>query len=243
VAVARARAQESLRTTRALLVKRVEFGEADLVLTLFTERLGRVSALARGARKSARRFGGALEPMHTLEVRLEERPERELYGLREARIHKARLALTSELPRLEAAGKALGWLRRAAPARTPEPELWENIEALLDRLTEPGPVDAERVLAAAGLRLLGTLGWALDLERCVSCGKPCPEGQAGLVDPTRGGLVCRTCGGARRRLAGPQRQRLARAGASGDPSVLEGGDAELALELVDQVLRAHAGME
>jgi DNA repair protein RecO (recombination protein O) len=243
VAVARARAQESLRTTRALLVKRVEYGESDLVLTLFTERFGRVSALARGARKSARRFGGALEPMHTLEVRLEERPERELFGLREARIDKARLALTSELSRLEAAGKALGWLRRAAPARTPEPELWHGIEALLDRLAETGPVDADRMLAAAGLRFLAALGWGLDLERCVSCGKACPEGQAGLVDANRGGLVCRSCGGARRRLEGPERLRLARAAASGDPSSFEPGDAEVALDLVEQVLRAHAGME
>lgn len=243
MAVARARAQESLRTTRALLVKRVEYGEADLVLTLFTERFGRVSALARGARKSARRFGGALEPMHTLEVRLEERPERELFGLREARIVTPRLALTSELARLEAAGKALGWLRRAAPARTPEPELWRDIEALLDRLAQPGPVDAERILSAAGLHLLGALGWGLDFERCVSCGKPCPEGQAGLVDPTRGGLVCRSCGGARRRLDGPRRQRLARVGATGDPTLLEPEDTEVTLELVEQVLRAHAGME
>jgi DNA repair protein RecO (recombination protein O) len=243
VAVARARAQESLRTTRALLVKRVEYGEADLVLTLFTERFGRVSALARGARKSTRRFAGALEPMHTLEVRLEERPERELFGLREARILTPRLALTSELLRMEAAGKALGWLRRAAPARTPEPELWSGIQALLDRLAEPGPVDAARVLAAAGLRLLVALGWGLDLERCVSCGKPCPEGQAGLVDANRGGLVCRSCGGARKRLDGPRRHRLARAGESGDPAAFEAGDAEVALDLVEQVLRAHAGME
>jgi DNA repair protein RecO (recombination protein O) len=243
VAIARARAQESLRTTRALLVRRVEYGESDLVLTLFTERLGRVSALARGARKSTRRFAGALEPMHTLEVRLEERPERELFGLREARITTARIALTSELSRMEAAGKALGWLRRAAPARTPEPELWNGMEALLDRLSEAGPVDAERVLAAAGLRLLATLGWGLDLERCVSCGKVCPEGQAGLVDAKRGGLVCRSCGGARQRLEGSRRQRLARASASGDPAALEAGDAEVALDLVEQVLHAHAGME
>jgi DNA repair protein RecO (recombination protein O) len=128
-------------------------------------------------------------------------------------------------------------------SRSPEPELWSGIEALLDRLSEPGAVDAERVLAAAGLRLLGALGWGLDLERCVSCGKPCPEGQAGLVDATRGGLVCRSCGGARHRLEGPRRLRLARAGASGDPALLEKGDAEVALDLVEQVLRAHAGME
>jgi DNA repair protein RecO (recombination protein O) len=213
------------------------------VLTLFTERFGRVSALARSARKSTRRFAGALEPMHTLEVRLEERPERELFGLREAHIATPRIALTSELARMEAAGKALSWLRRAAPVRTPEPELWHRIESLLDRLAEPGPVDAEGVLAAAGLHLLGALGWALDLERCVSCGKACPDGQAGLVDATRGGLVCRSCGGARHRLDGPRRRRLARASASGDPAVLETGDAAVALDLVEQVLRAHAGME
>jgi DNA repair protein RecO (recombination protein O) len=242
VAVARARAQE-LRTTRALLVKRVEYGEADLVLTLFTERFGRVSALARGARKSTRRFAGALEPMHTLEVGLEERPERELFGLREARIATPRRALTSELARMEAAGKALGWLRRAAPARTPEPELWHAIESLLDRLAETGSVDSERVLAAAGLRMLAMLGWGLDFERCVSCGKPCPQGQAGLVDATRGGLVCRSCGGAKLRLDGPRRQRLAQAGTSGDPAALEADDTKVALDLVEQVLRAHAGMD
>lgn len=243
MAATRARAQESLRATRALLVKRVEYGESDLVLTLFTERLGRVSALARGARKSTRRFAGALEPMHTLEVRLEERPERELFGLREARIETPRIALTSELARMEAAGKALGWLRRAAPVRTPEPELWNGIERLLDRLSEPSPVDPGRVLGAAGLQLLATLGWGLDLERCVSCGKACPDAQAGLVDAKRGGLVCRSCGGARHRLEGPRRLRLARASASGDPALLEAGDAEVALDLVEQVLRAHAGME
>ena len=69
--------------TRALLLRRVDYAESDLVLSLFTVELGRISALARGARKSRRRFGGVLEPMHTLEVTLDERPSSELYILRE----------------------------------------------------------------------------------------------------------------------------------------------------------------
>jgi DNA repair protein RecO (recombination protein O) len=242
VATARARAQ-SLGTTRALLVKRVEYGESDLVLTLFTERFGRVSVLARGARRSMRRYGGALEPMHTLEVSLEERPHGELLTLREAKIQELRLPLTGDLGRLQAAGHALGWLRRAAPARTPEPELWLAIVALLDRLATPGDLDPRAVLAASGLRLLATFGWALELDRCVRCGKVCPAGQAALLDPGRGGLVCRSCGGARLRIPGDRRERLLRVGAEGDPKELGPGDADVALDVVEQVLRTHAGME
>lgn len=244
MAVARARPHESVRTTRALLLKRIEYGEADLVLSLFTERYGRVSALARAARKSTRRYGGALEPMHTLEVGLEERPKSELFMLREARIAVPRLGLIENLARLEAAGKALSWARRAAPPRTPEPDLWDAVVALLDELTRRDqPIEPKRLLAAAGLRILATLGWGLDFERCVRCGKACPPDQVALVDPQHGGLVCRACGGARVRLDGPTRERLARAAATGDAEALTTSDAELASDLVDAVLKAHAGLE
>jgi DNA repair protein RecO (recombination protein O) len=224
------------------LLKRVEYGDADLVLTLFTEKLGRVSALARSARRSQRRFGGSLEPLHTLEVRLEDRPKNELSLLREARIVTARAGLTKSLERMKAAGRALGWVRKAAPSHTPEPELFAALEALLDELAAPDAVEADQALAASGLYLLSALGWGLDLERCVRCGKPCPPESPALVDPTRGGLVCRSCGGARKRLDPPIRERLGRAAASGDPRALEPDDAELALSLVEDVLEAHAGV-
>jgi DNA repair protein RecO (recombination protein O) len=244
VAVARARPHESVRSTRALLLKRVEYGEADLVLTLFTERYGRISALARAARKSSRRFSGALEPMHTLALGLEERPKSELFMLRDAAIAVPRTGLTASLARLETAGRALSWVRRAAPPRTPEPELWQAIEALLDRLSLPDEsIEPKRLLAAAGLLILATLGWGLDFERCVRCGKECPAGQVALVDPKHGGLVCRSCGGARLRLDGPTRDRLARTAVSGDPAGLESTDTDLALTLVEAVLKAHAGLE
>ncbi len=47
--------------TDAIVVRRVAYGEADLIVTLYTRELGKISALARSARRSRKRFGGGLE--------------------------------------------------------------------------------------------------------------------------------------------------------------------------------------
>lgn len=227
----------------ALVLRRVEFGESDLVLTLFTEALGRVSALARGARKSQRRYGGALEPFFTLSVRLEERAGRELLTLTEASLTRPRTALLGELSRLSAAGRATNWLRQAAPPRTPEPQVWQLMERLLDRLADPRATpNPERELAETGLSLLSAFGWGLDLERCVSCGKVCPEQVRAGVDVSRGGVVCRDCGGGRVQLGSATRVRLARAAAGGSDSLVD-DDVSVAIDLVTRVFAAHAGVE
>jgi DNA repair protein RecO (recombination protein O) len=234
-------AAATVHTTEALVLRRVEFGEADLIVTLLTQKLGRVSALARGARRSRRRFAGALEPFFTLTVVLEERRSAELMTLREASLLRPRTGLLGDLAALSAAGRVLGWVRRAAPVHTPEPEAWAIVEALLDRLAVPvSTPDPDSELGGAGLRLLAAFGWALELERCVRCGKPCPSGRPASVDPSKGGLVCRDCGGGRLRLSSEQRERL-NAAAQGQGPPLCADDARCALDLIERVLDAHAG--
>jgi DNA repair protein RecO (recombination protein O) len=234
-------AAPTVYTTEALVLRRVEFGEADLIVTLLTRELGRVSALARSARRSRRRFGGALEPFFTLTVVLEERRGAELLTMREASLLRPRVGLLADLGAMSAAGRVLGWVRRGAPVHTPEPEAWSIVEQLLDRLATPAAeADADADLAGAGLRLLAVFGWGLELERCVSCNKVCPSGRPANLDPARGGLVCRECGGGRLRLSPEQRERLNAAARGTGPS-LGSDDARLALDLIERVLDAHAG--
>jgi DNA repair protein RecO (recombination protein O) len=229
--------------TEALLVRRVEYGESDLVLTLLTQKVGKVSALARGARKSTRRFAGALEPMHTLLVELDERPSAELLTLVSATLKQPRAKILSNLPAMEAAGKALSWVRMAAPPRTPEEAPYAVLNLLLDRLAAAN--DAEGVataLAEAGLSLLSAFGWGIDFERCVRCGRQASPEQSASVDAVRGGLICRNCGGARLRISAAARKRMARA-AGGETGVLLGEDSAQTLSIVEAALGAHAGIE
>lgn len=229
-------------TTEALLVRRTPFREADLVVELFTRDLGRISALARAAQKSRRRFGGSLEPMHTLSVSVLE-GRGELFTLQESKLASARFRLTGDLDAMTTAGRALGWLRRSTPPKHPEPAAWAAIITLLDELDDPGRARAPELgLAEFGLALLGAVGLGLELERCVACSRPCAPDQAALIDPKRGGLVCRACGGGRIKLSAAARARLGRAAAAERPALIA-EDASVALEIVEQALRQHAGVD
>jgi DNA repair protein RecO (recombination protein O) len=229
----------------ALLVRSVPYGEADVIATFFTLESGKVSAIVRGARRSTKRFGGALEPIHELEVTLEDKG-RELCVLKEARIRRPRTGISSSLEAMEAAGQALRWIRHLCPARTPEPAAWGSIEGLLDSLdvldSQRGVQAARQELAIFGLRLLGNMGYALELARCIRCGRPCPEGRSAFLDAERGGIVCTSCGGARRTIIGELRA-LAAAAQRGGAVVLTREAAGEIIEIVEEAMAAHAGFD
>ncbi len=224
----------------ALVVRTVEFGEADVIVTLVTESVGKIGAIVRGARRGSRRVGGSLEPVHTLHALLEDRGG-DLATLKEARVVRARTRATSNLESLEAAGVALRWARHAFPPRHPEPEGWRVLVELLDAL-ESGDVPPQQALARAGLAMLAALGFALDLERCVVCGRECPASKVACVDPARGGLVCQACGGARTVIL-PEVRAAARALAEGRAGEVSDKAARTLQELVDRAMAAHADFE
>jgi DNA repair protein RecO (recombination protein O) len=222
------------------LVRKTPVRDVDLIVELYTEAAGSVSAVARGARRSSKRLS-ALEPMHGLAVSLEIAPARELATLSEAALERPRLALTSSLARMDAAGHALRWLRRASPPRSPEPAMWRAINALLDALDDPA-IDAVRapgLCAAAGLTLLTIAGWGLELERCVRCGKPCPPGARAVIDVRAGGVVCSRCGGLGPQVGSALRAMMI-AATSGDTGALaEPQDAREVIAICDAALEAH----
>ena len=108
--------------TEGLVLRRVDFGEADLICWMFTETLGRVHVLARGARRARASTSASLEPLHTYRLRIEERPGQELLVLRETHMSSPRQGYFESIDAMTFAGRYLGWLRDALPPHCPEPQ-------------------------------------------------------------------------------------------------------------------------
>ena len=71
----------ALKESEAIVLRTYPLRESDLLVTLFTRLEGKVKGVARAAKKSKRRFGGALEPMTYVRAFYDDREGQELARL------------------------------------------------------------------------------------------------------------------------------------------------------------------
>lgn len=164
--------------------------ESDLLVVLYTDAHGRVSAVARGARRSQRRFAGALSLLVLARYQLGRRPRGELWGLDGAEIVREWTRLSSDVVAVAHASYAAEMIDALLPPEAPDPHALEILVSLWDSLEEAGP--SPGALRAVELALLELAGHLPAIDRCAACGELDLETGA-VFDPTRGGAICRRC--------------------------------------------------
>jgi DNA repair protein RecO (recombination protein O) len=193
-------------STPAIVLRAVSYGEADRVVTLFGRDTGRLSALARGARKSQRRFAGGLGLCAVGEASLRERPGAELLTLESFQITATHATLGADVARLAHAAYVAELVSKLCAPRQVEAGVYDWLAAFLDEL-ERGGASAAR-LRVFELGLLGRLGFGPAVESCAACGRVV-DGEH-RWDPDRGGAVCPGCGRSGRPIRAVVRAALAR---------------------------------
>jgi DNA repair protein RecO (recombination protein O) len=229
-----------LIVTSAIVLRRVAYGEADLVVTLLGLHTGRVSALARAARKSSRRFSGGLEPALAGVAQLRERSGAELLALEGFDASTGRPGLAADLAKAAHAAYAVELCDRLCPPRQPEKAVYVWLDEFLSRL-DAGSATAER-LRIFELGLLRALGLGPSLDRCTQCGRdPADEEVCWL--PRAGGVLCRDCGVGAERMSAGTRWALVSLNvaslAEGDTTTLDRTAASACRRAVLALLREH----
>jgi DNA repair protein RecO (recombination protein O) len=181
--------------TEALLLRSADFGESDRIVHLLTPALGRTAAIAKGARRSRRRFPGTLDFFNELAIELERsRRPGALARLEHARLRRTFPALRRDPPRFALASYLLELLDRLAPdggAPADAALLFAFALAALETLDATPPDPGLRVLLE--LRALAALGLRPELARCVRCRRELAERGPLAFHVADGGPLCARC--------------------------------------------------
>ncbi|MFZ5444958.1 MAG: DNA repair protein RecO [Myxococcota bacterium] len=172
----------------ALVLSSVDFGEADRIVTLFTRGHGRLSAFAAGARKSKKRFAGALEAGTHLTARLVT-TRGDTCRLDGVDVIKSFHRLRDDLERIARALYCLELCRELTRDHEPHEPLFDALVHYLGLLEEKkaGPTS----LLKFELDALQYTGFMPRFFPCALCGNP--TGELPRFDPEHGGVVCFAC--------------------------------------------------
>jgi DNA repair protein RecO (recombination protein O) len=175
--------------TEAVVLRSMRFGEADRILHLYTPERGRISAIAKGVRKTRSRFGGRLEPFFRLRLVLHE-GRSDLMTVTSAETVEGHPRLRDGGPTLDAAARACDAVNRLFGEAEPHPPVFHllcNELALLEG--DPAHAGHANQLAFR-LKLLLAAGFAPQLAACAACGER--EHLVGFSGAA-GGVVCPAC--------------------------------------------------
>jgi DNA repair protein RecO (recombination protein O) len=182
-------------TTHAIVLRRVEYGDYDLIITLFTPDQGKVSVIAKSAKKSTKRFPGILELFARLEVVIRRgRRKGGLAVLQEASLTAAFFHIRESILKTAYASywaELLNiWLEEGQPQSALYRLLAHVLEELDARRTPP-----EVLSLMFQLRLLALAGFRPDLEHCTlcRCDPTCKLENKVYASLSKGGIVCCDC--------------------------------------------------
>ena len=176
----------ALRESEAIVLRTYPFREADLLVTLFTRVEGKVRGVARSAKKSKRRFGGALEPLTYVRAFYDVKERQDLARLDACEVLESPMASEVSYARAVALGHIAELLDELLPDREANDAIFRLTLSVLHVLTG---ADIWMPVTYFDLWLTRLVGFLPELTECIVCGRSL-NGSRTWFHALADGLMC-----------------------------------------------------
>src|SRR2546429_6910930 len=174
----------------AVVLRRLDYGEADRILTLLTREYGKLSAIAKGSRRAKARAATSLDLFDRSRMMLAKGHNLDVVAQAERRGDVRHIS--GDLQRTAYACLVAEVADKVLEERHPVDDVFELVVVSIERLNTPER--SARVESAwFVMRILDLLGYQPQLFDCAGCGEALPEA-ACWFSPLLGGVLCRKCG-------------------------------------------------
>lgn len=182
------------RSSPAIVLRRRDYGDFDVIVTLLTRDYGLTTLIAKAAKKSKKRFGGVLEPFAVLQVVFRLARGKGLPVLEEASLLQGFDGLRTDIVKTAYGSYWLELVSLWVEENQARPELYDLLCFALEALGR-GNLAAAALSILFQMRFIGQEGFTPVLECCACCDRrieTLPQ-QRFCIDLTRGGIVCQSC--------------------------------------------------
>ena len=178
--------------TEAIVLHAFDYLESSRIVRLVTRDAGMRSALAKGARKSRRRFGSGLDLFVQGTAHLHTRPGRDLDTLSAFEDVTPRSTLADDLERFTGA-ETIAEIVLAFGREGADEALFDAVAHALDALASRSGFAAREATLAGVWQIVAALGFGPALDDCAECDTPLTDDEPALFTHSAGGALCKRC--------------------------------------------------
>ena len=177
--------------SQSIVMRVKEFGESDLLINFFSRDLGRLKGVAKGARRSKKRFPNCLDLFSLVSMEFRRGKRGDLYFLDSCRLIHGFPGLRSDYTRILLASYVFELTEVLFPLGVTDKAMFDLLKKCLYMLEHNKGNYPIRSFFEARAMALG--GFEIALDRCCHCGrKYSGEGRA-VFSARAGGIACQKC--------------------------------------------------
>jgi DNA repair protein RecO (recombination protein O) len=178
--------------TEAIVLRVIDYGESDRIVTFCTQDFGKIRGIAKGARRSRKRFANALEPFSCSRIQFSRRGPDSLALIEGCDILSHFSAIRADLEKTLASSYLIDLTDQFMPEDKKSEASFCLLRDFLRYLEGAAMTDA--LLRFFEIRLLRISGYDPVLGHCLCCKTPIGHQAAYCFDAAKGGLTCSLCG-------------------------------------------------
>ncbi len=184
----------SIEKTEAVVLRAVNFRDTSKIVTFYTKRYGKMSAIAKGARNPKSKFGSLLQPLNYLQIVFYRRENRQLQTVSSSEFVKYFKSLANEVDRFSIAMSLIEIINKVMHDEEENETVFDLLASSLTALDTAGTFP-RNTFAHFGLNLAIGLGFTPDFRRCLLCRNSIDLEREKKVYYVieKGGPVCEKC--------------------------------------------------
>ncbi len=181
----------ALHKDQAIILSTRVFGESDKILRFFTLDSGKLTGIAKGGKKSQKRFMNTLELFNVIDIEYFEKAGAGMVRIDNADLLEANIDLGSSYRKMCVASFFVEFVDKLTKEKESNRDLFHALRKSLTRAKSVEITHAD--ILYYQLQMLDHLGFMPNFKTCVQCGRDLQEHEKTSFSNERGGTLCPGC--------------------------------------------------